>query len=86
MKAALECRESSKGRNKGRFKKIRKKAYRRRRLRQEETIGYESRKEKSGPRFAGCDGGAKSGLSHVDFGVKATIYNADEESARAQTG
>ncbi|CAP97607.1 hypothetical protein PCH_Pc22g03190 [Penicillium rubens Wisconsin 54-1255] len=63
-----------------------KKAYRRRRLRQEETIGYESRKEKSGPRFAGCDGGAKSGLSHVDFGVKATIYNADEESARAQTG
>jgi hypothetical protein len=25
MKAALECRESSKGRNKGRFKKIRKK-------------------------------------------------------------
>lgn len=51
-------------------------------MRQEEKSGDESREEKSGPRFAGCDGGAKSGLSHVDFGVKATIYSADEASAR----
>lgn len=64
MKAALECRESSKGRN-GVSRK--KKAYRRRKMRQEEKSGDGSREEKSGPRFAGCDGGARSGLSHVDF-------------------
>lgn len=44
--------------------------------------GDESREELSVPRFAGCDGGAnKSGLSHVDSGVKATTQST-EESAR----
>ena len=52
MKAALEYRESSKGRNEGRFEKE-KKAYCRRRLGQDKTIGYESRKEVEWPTFRG---------------------------------
>lgn len=65
---------------------LNKKAYRRLRMRQEEKSGDESRQENSGPRFAGCDGGAKAGLSHVGFGVKATIQSADEESAKGKNG
>lgn len=81
MEAALECRESSKGRNRVSRKKKRLIA---RKMRQEDKSGDEGREEKSGPRFAGCNGGAKSGLSHVDFGVKATIQSADEASARGK--
>lgn len=59
------------GRNRYREKR------RRGKIRQKNS-GDESKEEKSGPRFAGCDGGAKSGLSHVDLRVKATIQSADE--------
>ena len=77
MQAALECRESSKGRNVAKTKCF----IADRRDKMVGKSGDESREEKSVPRFAGCDGGAnKSGLSHVDFEAKATIQSA--ESAR----
>lgn len=54
--------------------------------RRRSEIRDKNREEKSGPRFAGCDGGARSGLSHVDFGVKATIQSVDEASAEKNKG